>query len=268
MALGFTALFLPPFDARRVARRGWRSGLVVTYLAFSVLTVDPPGLGRAARRRRAASARVSWPGARAAASQACLRPAYCPCSSALAWRASCSPAALAIGVGLLALAPRAAAAAPASPDALVRCPGAAPRSARLLAVFMLNGIASAVPATLVLFFVHDRLQARERGGAVSRRYFARPQCRCRCGCASCAASAWRAPGWPAWASRWRRSPGRSALGAGDSCRLLRGVRASGIALGADLALPGALLTGVIQRAGHAGAGRRRLLRLVELRRPS
>jgi Na+/melibiose symporter-like transporter len=30
---------------------------------------------------------------------------------------------------------------------------------RLLAVFMLNGIASAVPATLVLFFVQDRLQA-------------------------------------------------------------------------------------------------------------
>ena len=30
---------------------------------------------------------------------------------------------------------------------------------RLLAVFMLNGIASAVPATLVLFFIQDRLQA-------------------------------------------------------------------------------------------------------------
>ena len=29
---------------------------------------------------------------------------------------------------------------------------------RLLQVFMLNGIASAVPATLILFFVQDRLQ--------------------------------------------------------------------------------------------------------------
>ena len=29
----------------------------------------------------------------------------------------------------------------------------------LLAVFVLNGIASAIPATLVLFFVQDRLQA-------------------------------------------------------------------------------------------------------------
>jgi Na+/melibiose symporter-like transporter len=29
----------------------------------------------------------------------------------------------------------------------------------LLLVFMLNGLASAVPATLVLFFVQDRLQA-------------------------------------------------------------------------------------------------------------
>ena len=42
------------------------------------------------------------------------------------------------------------------------------------------------------------------------------------------------------------------LGAGDvpaspPCALL-----SGVALGADLTLPGALLAGVIQRAGHAG----------------
>jgi Na+/melibiose symporter-like transporter len=29
----------------------------------------------------------------------------------------------------------------------------------LLLVFMVNGIASAVPATLILFFVQDRLQA-------------------------------------------------------------------------------------------------------------
>jgi GPH family glycoside/pentoside/hexuronide:cation symporter len=35
----------------------------------------------------------------------------------------------------------------------------APAFRRLLGVFMLNGIASAVPATLVLFFIQDRLQA-------------------------------------------------------------------------------------------------------------
>jgi hypothetical protein len=40
--------------------------------------------------------------------------------------------------------------------------------------------------------------------------------------------------------------------------------ASGVALGADLAVPGALLAGVIQRAGHGQRGMKALLRLVEL----
>ena len=39
---------------------------------------------------------------------------------------------------------------------------------RLLAVFMLNGIASAVPATLVLFFVADVLAAEGQPGTVPR----------------------------------------------------------------------------------------------------
>jgi GPH family glycoside/pentoside/hexuronide:cation symporter len=38
-------------------------------------------------------------------------------------------------------------------------PWGRPAFRRLLAVFMLNGIASAMPATLVLFFIQDRLQA-------------------------------------------------------------------------------------------------------------
>jgi Na+/melibiose symporter-like transporter len=38
-------------------------------------------------------------------------------------------------------------------------PWGRPAFRRLLAVFMLNGIASAIPATLVLFFIQDRLQA-------------------------------------------------------------------------------------------------------------
>jgi GPH family glycoside/pentoside/hexuronide:cation symporter len=39
-----------------------------------------------------------------------------------------------------------------------------PAFRRLLVVFMLNGIASAIPATLVLFFVQDRLQAPSFAG--------------------------------------------------------------------------------------------------------
>jgi GPH family glycoside/pentoside/hexuronide:cation symporter len=47
-----------------------------------------------------------------------------------------------------------------------------PAFRRLLAVFVLNGIASAVPATLVLFFVQDRLQApRQHRAGVSGQLF-------------------------------------------------------------------------------------------------
>jgi len=44
------------------------------------------------------------------------------------------------------------------------------------------------------------------------------------------------------------------LGAGDVAAYTAVCVASGIALGADLTLPGALLAGVIQRSGHGGRG--------------
>ena len=50
-------------------------------------------------------------------------------------------------------------AAPRAARGRSRLPLANPSFRRLLAVFLVNGIASAVPATLVLFFIRDRLQA-------------------------------------------------------------------------------------------------------------
>jgi Na+/melibiose symporter-like transporter len=44
------------------------------------------------------------------------------------------------------------------------------------------------------------------------------------------------------------------LGRGDVAAYMAVCVLSGIALGADLTLPGAMLAGVIQRAGHAGRG--------------
>jgi len=124
---------------------------------------------------------------------------------------------------------------------------------RLLAVFMLNGIASAVPATLVLFFVQDRLQApRSAEPAFLGAYFL---------CAALSIPLWLravrrfgiARTWLAgmalavavfaWASR---------LGAGDTAPFLVICVLSGAALGTDLALPGALLAGVVAAAGDRG----------------
>ena len=132
-------------------------------------------------------------------------------------------------------------------------PFAQPAFRRLLAVFVLNGIASAIPATLVLFFIQDRLQAPpSMEAAFLGSYFL---------CAALAIPLWLqgvkrfglARCWLAgmllaiavfgWASQ---------LGTGDIVPFLLVCALSGVALGSDLALPGALLAGVIQRAGDRG----------------
>jgi glycoside/pentoside/hexuronide:cation symporter, GPH family len=122
---------------------------------------------------------------------------------------------------------------------------------RLLGVFMLNGIASAVPATLVLFYVQDRLQApRSLEPVFLGAYFV---------CAALSMPLWLklvariglARTWGVgmllailvfvWAA---------LLGAGDVAAFIVVCALSGVALGTDLALPSALLAGVIADAGH------------------
>ena len=124
---------------------------------------------------------------------------------------------------------------------------------RLLTVFMLNGIASAVPATLVLFFIQDRLQVPSSMepmflgsyfltaalsiplwlAVVKRIGLARAWL---CGMVlSIAVFAWA-----------------TQVGAGQSTAFLIITALSGVALGTDLALPGALLAGVIQSNGDSG----------------
>jgi Na+/melibiose symporter-like transporter len=121
---------------------------------------------------------------------------------------------------------------------------------RLLAIYLLNGVASAVPATLVLFFIRDRLQAQAWEPLFLASYFA--------------AGALSMPLWVGLVKRFGLAPAwlgsmalavltfgwASMLGAGEIAAYTAVCVASGVALGADLTLPGALLVGVIQRAGH------------------
>ena len=119
---------------------------------------------------------------------------------------------------------------------------------RLLQVFMLNGIASAVPATLILFFVQDRLQmSNAQTTLFVAAYFI--------------AAALSMPLWLRAMARWglRRcwlwGMGLAiavfiwtlALGAGDELSFLTICILSGVALGSDLIAPGALLNGLLQR---------------------
>ena len=131
-------------------------------------------------------------------------------------------------------------------------PLAQPLFRGLLAVFVLNGIASAIPATLVLFFVQDRLQAAPgQEGIFLAIYF-------------CAAAV-SMPLWLRAVQRWGLvrcwllGMGLAmavfiwtlGLGAGDTLAFGWVCALSGLALGADVIAPGALLTGVVQRLGQS-----------------
>ncbi len=118
---------------------------------------------------------------------------------------------------------------------------------RLLLVFMLNGIASAIPATLMLFFVEDRLQLPQ---SLQSQFLG----------AYFLAAAVSMPLWLFCISRYglRRSwlagmllavavfIWTLGLGAGDELAYTVVCLLSGLALGVDLIAPGAFLNGLLQ----------------------
>ena len=124
---------------------------------------------------------------------------------------------------------------------------------RLLAVFVVNGIASALPATLFLFFVADILQLGKASAPLLALYFV--------------AGAASLPLWVRLAARYGRVlawlgaillasiafAGASVLGKGDLWPFAAICLASGLALGADLALPAAIAADLGERQGQAGA---------------
>lgn len=258
LAAGFALLMMPPVRQPQ-AVLAWAAGaLALTYAGYSALSVAHQSWGAMLGGDEVQRSRiVAWREGLGLAGV--LLASVAPVALGL-------PATTAIFAGLLAagcwawaasLAPRAAAAT-GGPGANAGVPSLwlpLRRSAfrRLLAIFMLNGIASAVPATLVLFFVQDRLQApAATQPAFLATYFL---------CAGLSIPLWLAAvarfglartwlagmllaiaafGW-AW-----------LLAAGDTAAFLAVCAVSGVALGADLALPGALLAGVIAEAGDRG----------------
>jgi Na+/melibiose symporter-like transporter len=124
---------------------------------------------------------------------------------------------------------------------------------RLLMVFVANGIAAALPATLFLFFVADVLQAESASGLLLALYFI--------------AGAASLPLWVMLSARrgrvfaWLLAMGvsivafasASLLGSGDVWPFAVICIASGLALGADLALPAAIAADLGERQGQAGA---------------
>jgi Na+/melibiose symporter-like transporter len=131
----------------------------------------------------------------------------------------------------------------------IATPFADPLFRPLLAVFVANGVAAAIPATLVLFFVADVLQASSMQGLFLALYFiagaAGMPLWVRLAAALGTVRAWMLAMIVAIAAFvWA-----AFLGAGDSAAFAVICVASGLALGADLALPPALLADVIGRRG-------------------
>ena len=255
MAIGFLLLFFPPARQPEVLLPVGGVLLMLTYASYSAVTLVHQSWGALLGGDAMQQGRlVAWREGLGLAGVllASLVPALLglPATVLLFW--------LALAVGWLAwlAGPRpGAATAGAAPAAgLLWLPLRRASFRRLLAVFMLNGIASAVPATLLLFFVQDRLQASAAMEPVFLgSYFL---------CAALSMPLWlrgvRRHGlarcWLAgmllavavfvWASR---------LGAGDVAVFVLICMFAGAALGADLALPGAMLAGLIARAGDLGS---------------
>ena len=255
LAVGFALLFFPLVSSPN-ALIAWASVvLVVTYAAYSALSVSHQSWGAMLGGNEAQRSRtVAW--REGLGLVGVVLASITPVALGLPATTALFFIALLLGWLAWTRAPR--------PMAQPRTEGhAKPRQLwlplrqsafrRLLAVFLLNGIASAVPATLVLFFIQDRLQAPTRMEPLFLgAYFV--------------SAALSIPLWLAVVKRlglarsWLTGmllaiavfAWNTQLGAGDTTAFLLVCALSGVALGTDLALPGAMLAGLIQKAGQSG----------------
>ncbi len=250
LAISFVLLFFPPALSQAGLLAWCTVALLFTYLGYSVLSVMHQAWGARLGGDGVQQTRVvAWREGMALAGVLCA--SVLPSLAGLGITSAALAISLLVGLALLRRAPRAEhVAQPGMHDAGLawRTPGFKP----LLAVFLLNGIAAAIPATLLLFFVRDRLQTPQSEALYLASYFV--------------AAALSLPLWlrrvarvgqaRAWGSAMLLavvSFGWAALlSAGDQMGFLLVCLGSGVALGADLAIPGAMLTRVVQRAGLAG----------------
>ena len=257
LLLGFGALFHPPALAGFGALSWFLASLMLVYFGFGLATIAHQSWGAALTQAPSARARVTalregcgLIGVIAAAGLTGLL-GYDGLTLLFALCLLLSAALL------LRWAPRpvqakATPSAPADARPALLAPLRGPRFRALFAVLIVNGVAAAIPATLFLFFVEDKLLLGSYGGLFLILYFG--------------AAAASMPLWVALARRYGEARAWGAgmllsalvfvwaywLGAGALLSFGAICLLSGLALGADLALPPALLAGVIARAGHSG----------------
>ncbi len=257
LALGLWGLLFPPTGVREAGTTvllAWAGLLMaITYTAYSVVAVAHQSWGARLGGNEAQRSRVvAW--REGLSLLGVLIAAVLPATLGLgatvstfavlltlgwwAWSRSATPIALKTTGPAMSLGPS---------------PLRQPAFLRLLAVFVINGTASAVPATLVLFFVQDRLQASPSvEPAFLATYFL---------CAALSIPLWvRLVARIGLARTWLVGMAlavavfiwAATLGAGDVVPFLIVCALSGIALGTDLTLPSAMLAGLIGQLGERG----------------
>lgn len=256
IACGFAGLFLAP-SLEPLAASAWLLGLLLlSFAGFSLGSIAYNAWGVELASAPAARARVV--GVREGFGLAgMLLGALAPQFAGMAATSAVLAAMLVLtGAWLVLAAPRPTVQesrgfVPGNWMLPLRRPGFAP----LWSVFVVNGIASAIPATMLPFFVRDALGAGAWIGPLLALYMVT---------GAAAIPVWiRLAGRIGLARAWLASmvlavvtfawafflpgqpPEAALLGFAVVCAL------SGIALGADLVVPAALLAGVIQRAGDA-----------------
>ena len=257
LALGLWGLLFPPAAVREAGTTvllAWAGLLMaITYTAYSVVAVAHQSWGARLGGNEAQRSRVvAW--REGLSLLGVLIAAVLPATLGLG--ATVSTFAVLLTLGWWAWSRSATpiaikAAGPAT--SLDASPLRQPAFLRLLAVFVINGTASAVPATLVLFFVQDRLQASPSvEPAFLATYFL---------CAALSIPLWvKLVARIGLARTWLVGMAlavavfiwAATLGAGDVVPFLIVCALSGIALGTDLTLPSAMLAGLIGQLGERG----------------
>lgn len=253
LAAGFWLLFHPPQQPGLLA--AWLAGtLALAYLGLSAASIAHFALGSALSRDYAERTRIT-----AARGVAALAGVVCAAvipellvreRGAVQGLAAFAAAYLPV-LAVAALVTLAS--GPGTPPAAVRgvtlqtllLPLRNPRFRRLALVFLVNGIAAGIPATLLLFFAADVLQRPDLTALFLLLYFA--------------AGAAGMPVWVRLADRagkvraWFAAMAMAVtafvwaffIGAGDVAAFAAVCLLSGLAFGADLALPASLLADVI-----------------------
>ncbi|MGE0859648.1 MAG: MFS transporter [Gammaproteobacteria bacterium] len=265
LALAAWGLFAPPAAVLPHVATWFFAMLVLVYSALALVQVSHYAQGAeltldATERTRVTALRETFAlaGVLAGAALPTWLTGTHGATSGYAWFALLTCGALAIGALACALGAPPAVAPPPRAAALdyasLLRPLKVREARRLYALQLVNGVANAVPATVVLFFVEDQIGRPALAGAFLGAYFL--------------AGALSMPLWP-WLARRIGKPrawlcgmlGAIAafawallLGPGDVGPFFAVCLLSGITLGADLALPPALLADAIDGERLRGLG--------------